>query len=140
METDKEIIQKILGKKAQIQTIRELKHPGNSLIKVFSLKNDKGKYLLKSYQEQKYTDQEIKNYNFFNKLSQIAIPVFTISSLLAISFKYPQWGLILNLIAQPFWLYSTWRAYKSAGQLGMFVNTVIMTLIIGFGIVNYWFI
>ncbi len=74
----------------------------------------------------------------FDKISQIAIPVFTISALIAISLKSPQWGLVLNMIAQPFWLYSTWKAYKKANQIGMFVTTVVMTIIIGFGILNYW--
>ncbi|MDD4902716.1 MAG: hypothetical protein PHE24_06300 [Patescibacteria group bacterium] len=77
--------------------------------------------------------------NLFDISAQIFIPFFTIAGYLAISFKLPQWGLILNLAAQPFWIYSTWKAYKNAGQIGILINTVILTMIIAFGVVNYWF-
>ncbi|MDA3839990.1 MAG: phosphotransferase [Patescibacteria group bacterium] len=61
MESNKEIIQKILHKKIQIEKIYELKHPGSSSTKVFTIKNSKEKYLLKSYESQKHTNQETKN-------------------------------------------------------------------------------
>jgi ABC-type phosphate transport system permease subunit len=76
----------------------------------------------------------------FNKISQFAIPILTISSVLLISLKFPGWGLVANICAQPFWLYSTWKAYKKAGQVGMFVNTVIITAIASFGVINYFFL
>ena len=78
--------------------------------------------------------------SFFNSLSQIALPVFTLGGQLAVSLKYPQYGLILSLIAQPFWLYSSWKAYKEAGQVGLLITTVIFGFIIVGGIINYWFL
>jgi hypothetical protein len=82
----------------------------------------------------------MKNKETFNSVSQFAIPALTIASQLFISLKYPEYGLIISLIAQPFWLYSTWKSYKEAGQFGMFVATIVMTFIILAGIVNYWFL
>jgi hypothetical protein len=74
----------------------------------------------------------------FNILSQFLLPAFTLGGQLAIALKAPQLGLVLNLLAQPFWLYSSWQAFKQAGQLGMLVNTIVFTIITAFGIVNYW--
>lgn len=74
----------------------------------------------------------------FDKATQIAIPTLTTGSQILISLKYPQWGLIVLILAQPFWLYSTWKSYKQADQIGIFVNTVIYTVITIFGIINYW--
>ena len=74
----------------------------------------------------------------FNTLTQVAIPAFTLGSQLAIAIKFPQWGLLLALAAQPFWIYSSWKAYKKAGQFGMLFNSVACTIIITFGVLNYW--
>lgn len=74
----------------------------------------------------------------FNAISQFALPGLTIGGQIAIALKFPQFGLILNLMAQPFWFYSSWKAYKQAGQLGILVNTTIFTLVTVVGIVNYW--
>jgi len=74
----------------------------------------------------------------FDSFTQIAIPTLTISSQVFIAFKYPQWGLIVNLCAQPFWLYSSWKAYKGAGQIGLLITTIIMTIVLAFGVINYW--
>lgn len=79
-----------------------------------------------------------ENKNVFDQTAQFAIPVFTLASQLAIAVKFPQWGLVLGLAAQPFWLYSSWKGYRKARQIGMFINTVLCTIIIVFGIVNYW--
>jgi hypothetical protein len=75
---------------------------------------------------------------FINQFAQVAIPVLTIGSQIITSLKFPQYGLIVNLIAQPFWLYSTWKAYKEAGQIGVFINTVIFTAVTAIGVINYW--
>ena len=80
----------------------------------------------------------MNNKKSFNLITQIAIPVLTVSAQVAIALKYPQWGLIINMLAQPFWLYSSWKAYKKAGQIGIFITTILITLVIGFGIINYW--
>jgi len=76
----------------------------------------------------------------FNILIQIFLPALTLGAQLATSLKYPEFGLILNLLAQPFWLYSTWKCFRQAGQIGMFINTIFMTLITMAGIINYWFL
>ena len=80
------------------------------------------------------------NKNLFNSISQIAIPTLTIGAQISIALKYPQWGLVINLMVQPFWLYSTWKSYKEAGQIGLFVTAVMMTIVIIAGIINYWFL
>lgn len=74
----------------------------------------------------------------FNTVTQIAMPVLTVVAQIAVSLKYPEYGVLINLIAQPFWLYSGWRSYKQAGQIGFFVNTIILTVVFGVGVVNYW--
>jgi hypothetical protein len=73
----------------------------------------------------------------FDSTAQIAIPVFTISAFLALSLKRPFLSLVLSMIAQPFWIYSAWKAYKNANQIGLFINTVVVAVIISFGIINY---
>jgi len=78
------------------------------------------------------------NKNSFNTLTQVAIPVLTVGTQLFIAMKLPQWGLIVNFIAQPFWLYSSWKSYKQAGQIGLLVTTILVTIIIGLGLINYW--
>lgn len=76
--------------------------------------------------------------SLFNKVTQIALPVMTIAVQTAIAIKMPEWGLVINMLAQPFWIYSAWRSYKQAGQIGLLVTTLIVTVIIGLGIINYW--
>jgi len=76
----------------------------------------------------------------FNNAVQFAIPFLTIGAQTAVSLKFPQWGLIIGLLAQPFWFYSSWKSYKQAGQVGILITTVIITIIIIMGIINYWFL
>ena len=78
--------------------------------------------------------------SLLNTVTQIAIPTLTIAAQLAIALKFPQWGLLINLLAQPFWLYSSWKAYKEAGQIGILLTTTILIIVIVFGVVNYWLI
>ncbi len=80
-----------------------------------------------------------KNNSLFNTITQVAIPVLTIAASIAIALKYPQWGLVINLIGQPFWIYSAWKAYKKAGQIGLLITTIMVTIVICLGIVNYFF-
>jgi hypothetical protein len=82
----------------------------------------------------------MENKKLFDSTAQLALPVLTISGQVVISLKYPEWGLIINLIAQPFWLYSSWKAYKQAEQKGLFISTIIMTIVITAGVINYWFL
>jgi hypothetical protein len=81
-----------------------------------------------------------KNDNgFINGLMQIGLVSFTMLGFLLTALKFPQYGLIANLFAQIFWVYSTYKAWREANQIGMFINTLFITLILLFGIVNYWF-
>ena len=80
----------------------------------------------------------MNNVKFFNFITQIAIPLFTIGGQLAIAFKKPEFGLILSLFSQPFWLYSSWKSYKTANQIGIFINSVLFLFATIFGIINYW--
>lgn len=81
-----------------------------------------------------------KKEKLFNNVAQFALPGLTIGAQIATSLKYPQFGLIINLMAQPFWLYSSWKAYKQAGQIGILITTIIFTIITAMGIINYWFL
>lgn len=73
-----------------------------------------------------------------DSISQFAIPSLTIGAQVATSLKYPEWGLVINLMAQPFWLYSTWKSYKQAGQIGILITTIIFMIVTTIGIINYW--
>jgi len=81
-----------------------------------------------------------KSHLTLNVFSQFAIPIFTLGGQLALAMKYPEWALILTMIAQPFWLYSSWTSYKKAGQIGMFINSIAFVIITAIGIMNYWFL
>jgi hypothetical protein len=54
------------------------------------------------------------------------------------SLKLPHYGVIANLIGQVFWVYSSYRAWREADQIGIFISTVIITLILVYGVTNYW--
>jgi hypothetical protein len=74
----------------------------------------------------------------FNALMQMGLVGFTLVGFLLTSLKYPQYGLISNLISQIFWLYSSYKAWKEANQIGIFINTICILLILVYGVVNYW--
>lgn len=74
-----------------------------------------------------------------NSIMQIGLVGFTMLGFLLTSLKLPQYGVIANLISEVFWLYSTYKAWKEADQIGMFVNTLIVSAILIFGVINYWF-
>lgn len=75
---------------------------------------------------------------WFDKLTQVMLPVTTIAGFTLTSMKKPELGLVFNLISEIFWLYSSYKAWKTAGQIGIFITTVILTVIIGYGVLNYW--
>lgn len=75
----------------------------------------------------------------FNKTTQVLLPALTILGFTLTAMKKPEYGLIFNLSAQIFWLYSSYRAWKQAGQFGIFLTTIIITIIVIYGIFNYWF-
>lgn len=69
---------------------------------------------------------------------QVCLPTSTILGFLLISLKLPQYGVIISLISQIFWLYASYKAWKSANQFGIFINTILSTLIFAYGVINYW--
>jgi hypothetical protein len=73
----------------------------------------------------------------FHFLAQIMVPVLTILSQGLIMFGQAEWGLLTNLISQPFWLYAGYKSYKLAGQIGIFIAVIFYTLISIFAFVNY---
>ena len=74
----------------------------------------------------------------FNSFMQVGLVGFTMLGFLLTSLKLPEYGVVANLISEVFWLYSTYKAWKEADQLGMFINTLIVTAILIFGVINYW--
>lgn len=80
----------------------------------------------------------MKKYLTINNLFQVGLIVFTILGFLLTSLKYPEYGLIANLISQIFWLYSSYKAWKKAKQVGIFITTVFITIILLYGVLNYW--
>jgi hypothetical protein len=80
----------------------------------------------------------MKNEKLLNNSAQFMLLFLTISAQTATSLKFPEWGLAIALISQPFWLYSSWKAYKQANQWGFLINTIIFTVVTALGVVNYW--
>ena len=80
----------------------------------------------------------MKKYLNFNGFVQVAVISFTLLGFLLTAIKLPEWGLISNLISQPFWLYSSYKSWKNADQIGAFISTLILTVVILFGVINYW--
>ncbi len=73
-------------------------------------------------------------------MMQVGLVFFTILGALLTSLKFPQYGLISYLISEIFWLYSSFKAWKNANQIGLFITTIVMTFIILAGVINYWFL
>jgi hypothetical protein len=67
-------------------------------------------------------------------ISQYAIPLFTLSGIFLIARKV-KWGFLLALIAQPFWLFTSYIH----DQWGVFFNTVVYTGIVLYGVYNWFF-
>ena len=84
--------------------------------------------------------EESRAMRIWNAVVQVCMPLFTIMGFLLVSMKLPQWGVISGLISEIFWLYASWRAWKEAEQIGIFINTVLATLIFIYGVINYWFL
>ena len=82
----------------------------------------------------------MNKYLNFNGFVQIGVVSFTLLGFLLTGLKLPEWGLVSNLIAQPFWLYSSYKSWKEANQIGSFITTIIITFVLLFGVINYWFL
>ena len=80
----------------------------------------------------------MKKYLNFNGFVQVSVVSFTLLGFLLTALKLPEWGLISNLASQPFWLYSSYKSWKNADQIGAFISTAILTVVILFGVINYW--
>ncbi|GEM_PF-469714 len=76
----------------------------------------------------------------FNTITQFALPTLTIIGFTLTASKNPRIGLLFNLVAQVFWVYSSYKAWKKAGQLGMFITSIIITVVVLYGLINYWFL
>ncbi|MGB4966472.1 MAG: hypothetical protein WBO77_05195 [Microgenomates group bacterium] len=76
--------------------------------------------------------------NWFDKLTQVMLPITTILGFTLTSMKKPELGLIFNLASEIFWLYSGYKAWKTAGQIGIFITTIIISIIVLYGVLNYW--
>lgn len=76
----------------------------------------------------------------WNTVAQYCLVGFTVLGFALTALKMPQYGLISNLVAQVFWLYSSYRAWREADQVGIFVNSVLITAVLVAGIINYWFL
>ncbi len=73
-----------------------------------------------------------------NALMQVGLVGFTGLGFLLTSLKLPQYGVVANLISQIFWLYSAYKAWRHADQVGILIATICITLILVGGVANYW--
>ena len=80
----------------------------------------------------------MKKYFTINSFMQIGLVLFTMLGFLLTSLKFPQYGLVANLISEIFWLYSSYKSWKEADQVGIFITTIVITLILLYGVLNYW--
>ena len=76
----------------------------------------------------------------FNNVMQVGLTGFTMLGFILTALKLPQYGLLANLVSEFFWIYSAYKAWKNADQIGIFVTTIIITLIVISGVINYWFL
>jgi hypothetical protein len=74
-----------------------------------------------------------------NIVVQIGLVVFTALGFGLTALKLPQYGLVCNLISQFFWLYSAYQAWRRAEQVGIFIASIFISLILLAGVINYWF-
>lgn len=80
-----------------------------------------------------------KNQTLFDKITQIILPILTIGGYWLTANKMPKQGFIISTISQFFWMYTSFQAYKKAGQIGILITTIVMTAVNIFGIYNWWF-
>ncbi len=83
---------------------------------------------------------EITTKPWFNAFMQVGLVGFTLLSFTLIALKLPQYGLVANLISEIFWFYSSYRAWKEANQIGLLINTTVISIIVVLGVINYWFL
>lgn len=76
----------------------------------------------------------------FNMFMQVGLVTFTLGGFFLTALKMPQYGLISNLISEVFWFYASWKAWKEAKQYGVLITTAVITCVLVYGIINYWFL
>ncbi len=86
------------------------------------------------------TGAKVASAKLFDKATQMLLPVLTLGGYALTSARRPELGVVVSMSAQIFWLYAGWQAYKKAGQIGILITAVLLTLILAYGIVNYWLI
>jgi hypothetical protein len=74
----------------------------------------------------------------FNTIAQVSLTLFTVLGFALTAFKLPQYGLIAALISQFFWVYSSYKAWRNANQIGIFITTIFIIVTILWGLINYW--
>ena len=79
-----------------------------------------------------------KDGHLVNSIMQVGLVGLTGLGFLLTSLKLPQYGVISNLAAQVFWLYSAYHAWRRANQIGILIATVIITIVLIGGVANYW--
>ncbi|PIT91143.1 hypothetical protein COU17_01950 [Candidatus Kaiserbacteria bacterium CG10_big_fil_rev_8_21_14_0_10_49_17] len=85
-------------------------------------------------------ETKYRQYFNWNTIVQVGLVGFTTLGFLLTALKLPEYGLLVALISEVFWLYSSYRAWKEANQIGIFITTIVITLILIMGVVNYWFL
>jgi hypothetical protein len=78
------------------------------------------------------------SWSWFDAFMQTGLVACTALGFALTSLKLPKYGLAANLVAQCFWLYSSYFAWRQAGQIGIFLASIIITLILLYGVLNYW--
>jgi hypothetical protein len=78
------------------------------------------------------------NPRILNAIMQVGLVGFTALGFLLVALKLPQYGLLASFTSQIFWTYSSYRAWHEANQIGTFIATILIALIVLGGIINYW--
>jgi hypothetical protein len=74
----------------------------------------------------------------FRRFVQYAMPGFTVCASLCTSFRHPDYGQLIGLVAQIFWGYTGWVAWRERGEKGILINTLIIGGVLCVGVTNYW--
>jgi hypothetical protein len=80
----------------------------------------------------------MRNFLSVNLLMQVGLVGFTAIGFLLTSLKWPEYGVIVNFISQFFWLYSGYIAWREANHIGVFIVSIILTVVLMVGVINYW--
>lgn len=71
---------------------------------------------------------------------QVLLPLLTLTGMALNATRHPAAALLFTAAAQPPWLLSSFRAWRHAGQVGMFLTSVAAAVISACGVANYWLI